>query len=52
MSKTVRPTHEDFWNKERDIFIRLNEAAKKLEDRQPEEKKVAALQSSQTKEPV
>ena len=44
ISKTVKPANEDFWNtKERDIFIRLNEAAKKLEDSQPEVKKDAAL---------
>ena len=53
ISKTVKPAHEDFWNtKERDIFIRLNEAAKKLEDSQPEVKKDAALQNSQAKDQV
>ena len=37
ISKTVKPVHEDFWNnKDRDIFMRLNEAAKKLEDSQSE----------------
>ena len=52
ISKTVKPAHEDFWNtKERDIFIRLNEPAKKLEDSQPEVKKDAALQNSQAKDP-
>ena len=53
ISKTVKPAHEDFWNtKERDIFIRLNEAAKKLEDSQPDMKKDAALQNSQAKDPM
>ena len=48
ISKTVKPAHEDFWkNKDRDIFIRLNEAAKKLEDSQSEVKKDAALPPKQ-----
>ena len=52
ISKTVKPAHEDFWNtSDRDIFMRLNEAAKKLEDSQPELKKDAALQNSQDKRP-
>ena len=51
ISKTVKPAHEDFWNTtDRDIFIRLNEAAKKLENSQPEMKKDAALQNSQAKD--
>ena len=53
LSKTVKPAHEDFWNtSERDIFIRLNEAAKKLEASQPELKKDAALQNSQVEDQV
>ena len=53
LSKTVKPAHEDFWNtQERDIFIRLDEAAKKLEDSQPEAKKDAALQNSQVEDQV
>ena len=53
ISKTVKPVHEDFWNnRDRDIFIRLNEAAKKLEECQPEVKKDAALQNSQAKDQV
>ena len=42
-----------FWdNQERDIFIRLNKAAKKLEASQPEAKKDAALQNSQVEDQV
>ena len=53
ISKTVKPAHEDFWNTtNRDIFMRLNEAAKKLEDSQPEMKKDAGLQNSQAKDQV
>ena len=53
LTKTVKPAHEEFWNsQERDIFIRLNEAAKKLEASQPEAKKDAALQNSQVKDIV
>ena len=53
LSKTVKPAHEDYWNtQERDIFIRLNEAAKKLEVSQPEAKKDAALQNSQVEDQV
>ena len=53
ISKTVKPADEEFWNtQERDIFIRLNEAAKKLADNQPEVKKDAALQNSQAKDQV
>ena len=52
-SKTVKPAHEDFWNNnDRDIFLRLNEAAKILEDSQPEVKKDAALQNSQARDQV
>ena len=37
LTKTVKPAHEEFWNSQkRDLFIRLNEAAKKLEASQPE----------------
>ena len=53
LSKTVKPAYEDFWNtSERDIFMRLNEAAKKLEARQPEAKKDGALQNSQVEDHV
>ena len=53
LSKIVKPAHEDFWNtQERDVFIRLNEVAKKLEDSQPEAKKDAALQNSQVEDQV
>ena len=53
LTKTVKPAHEEFWdNQERDIFIRLNEAAKKLEVSQTEAKKDAALQNSQVEDQV
>ena len=53
LTKTVKPAHEEFWdNQERDIFIRLNEAAKKLEASQPEAKKDASLQNSQVEDQV
>ena len=51
--KTVKPGHQEFCdNQERDIFIRLNEATKKLEASQPEAKKDAALQNSQVEDEV
>ena len=53
LTQTVNPAHEGFWdNQERDIFIRLNEAAKKMEASQPEAKKDAALQNSQVEDQV
>ena len=53
LTKNVKPAHEEFWySQERDTFIRLSEAAKKLEASQPEAKKDAALQNSQMKDQV
>ena len=53
LSKTVKPAHEESWNtQERDIFMRLNEAAKMLEASQLDAKKDAALENSQVEDKV
>ena len=53
VAKTVKLVYEGFWHKnDSDILNRLNEAAKKLKDRQAEMKKDAINQTSQTEDQV
>ena len=55
LMKTVKPAHQEFWDnldKDRDTFLRLNAATKKLEASQHEAKKDAALQNNQVEDQV
>ena len=53
IAKTIKPAYEGFWyHNDSDILHRLNEAAKKLKDRQAEMKKDAINEVSQKEDQV
>ena len=53
VAKSVKPAYEGFWQESnRDILVRLNEAAKKLKDRQAEMKNNAKEQNDKAEDSV
>ena len=53
--KTVKPAHQEFWDnldKDRNTFLRLDAAAKKLEASQPEAKEDATPQTNLVEDQV